>query len=285
MSSRPVLAAFPSTESAETNALARLCGVIGERPQGILFVVAHPDDVVVGAGARLGYFASLTILHVTDGIPRTLNAAQKAAFNNRKLFALVRRAELKSSLELITAKSRLHSLPIAEHEACYHIADIARWIVQLAQRGQIEMLVTQPYEGGHPDHDACAVACRCAVELLKRAGVILPLLEVSGYHFDGARMRGGTFIPRIGVAAARVPLALEDRNRKLAMLDCFQSQPATLELLPLRAERFRVAPSYNFTVAPHAGPPLYELLESGMSGERWRAVARDAVRELGAEAA
>jgi LmbE family N-acetylglucosaminyl deacetylase len=285
MSSRAVLAAISGNESADTSALARLCGVVGEQPEGVLFVVAHPDDVVVAAGARIGYVASLTILHVTDGTPRTLNTAQKAAFNNRKLFALTRRAELKSALELITGKSRLHSLPIAEQEACYHIADIARWIVQLARKGQVAMLVTQPYEGGHPDHDACAVACRCAVELLKREEVNLPLLEVSGYHFDGARMRGGAFIPRIGVPAARVPLALQDRNRKLAMLDCFQSQPATLELLPLRAERFRVAPGYNFNAAPHAGPVLYELLESGMSSERWRALARDAIRELESEAA
>lgn len=285
MCQRAVLAAFGSTDTAETNALARLCGVLEQPAENVLFVVAHPDDAVVGAGARLGYFNSLTILHVTDGTPRTLSAAQKAAFGNRKMFGVLRRAELKAALELITGKSRLHSLPIAEQEASYHIADIARWIVQLARRGQIEMLVTQSYEGGHPDHDACAVACRCAAERLKSEGVSLPVLELTGYHFDGARMRAGGFIPRIGVAAARVPLACEDRRRKLAMLECFQSQPSTLELLPLRAERFRVAPQYNFGAAPHVGPVLYELIDSGMTGERWRALARDAMRELDAELA
>lgn len=285
MCSRAVLAAFPSNESAETKALARLCGVVGEPAENVLFVVAHPDDAVLGAGARLGYFGSVAILHVTDGTPRTLDAAQKSAFGNRKLFRMIRHAELKAALELITAKSRLHSLPIAEQEACYHIADIARWIVQLARRGQVEMLVTQPYEGGHPDHDACAVACRCAAGLLKSEGVSLPVLELTGYHFDGARMRAGGFIPRIGVAAARVPLATEDRRRKLAMMECFQSQPATLELLPLRSERFRVAPQYDFSTAPHAGPVLYELIDTVMSGVRWRALARDAMRELHSEVA
>jgi N-acetylglucosamine malate deacetylase 2 len=272
-------------ESPDATALAHLCGITGGRADGVLFVVAHPDDAVAAAGARLGYCDNITILHVTDGTPRDLNSAQKSVFGNRKTFSMIRREELRAALELIEGKRRVHSLPIAENEACYHIADVARWIVQLARKGRVQMLVTQAYEGGHPDHDACAVACRCAVDMLAQEGKQVPLLELTGYFFDGARMRGGAFIPRMGVAAARIPLALADRQRKLAMLECFQSSPATLELLPLRAERFRVAPSYDFTAPPHTGPVLYELLDPATRSEKWRSVAHDAIRQLQAEAA
>jgi LmbE family N-acetylglucosaminyl deacetylase len=272
-------------ESPDAAALAQLCGVTGERANGVLFVVAHPDDAVAAAGARLGYCDNLTILHVTDGTPRELSSAQKSTFGNRKTLTMIRREELRAALGLIEGKRRVHSLPIAEQEACYHIADIARWIVQLARKGHVQMLVTQAYEGGHPDHDACAVACRCAVDLLAQSGMLVPLLELTGYFFDGARMRGGAFIPRMGIPAARVPLPLADRQRKLAMLEYFQSNPATLELLPIRAERFRVAPKYDFTAPPHTGPVLYELLDPETRSERWRSVARDAIRQLQAEAA
>ena len=50
----------------------------------------------------------------------------------------------------------------------------------------------------------------------------------------------------------------------------------TLAQFGLEAERFRVAPQYDFTAAPHEGRLHYEHYDWGMSGERFRELARQA---------
>jgi len=46
-------------------------------------------------------------------------------------------------------------------------------------------------------------------------------------------------------------------------------------------ERFRAAPVYDFTQAPHPGKLFYENFDWGMTGERWRDLAAEALNELG----
>ena len=50
---------------------------------------------------------------------------------------------------------------------------------------------------------------------------------------------------------------------------------------PLDEERFRAAPLYDFTRPPHPGTLHYERHPWGMSGERFRALARAALEEMG----
>ncbi len=56
------------------------------------------------------------------------------------------------------------------------------------------------------------------------------------------------------------------------MIECFVSQREMLVRFPLaEAERFRVAPDYDFTVAPHPGHLLYHLHQwGGIAPARWR---------------
>ena len=63
-------------------------------------------------------------------------------------------------------------------------------------------------------------------------------------------------------------------RRKREMLACFASQRATLApFLELAHERYRLAPSYDFSRPPHGGPLLYERMGFPTSGAAWRAIA------------
>jgi hypothetical protein len=69
------------------------------------------------------------------------------------------------------------------------------------------------------------------------------------------------------------------------MLDCFATQRHMLCHFGVREERFRPAPAYDFTAAPHSGTLLYETFGWNWTGERWRHLAQEALRTLGAAGA
>ena len=96
----------------------------------------------------------------------------------------------------------------------------------LTRHGALAVL-THPYEGGHPDHDATAF-------IASRAG--LPLLEFASYHADPAGgLAIGRFLPGLAIgrflpdaASLRLDLTCAEQARKRRMLDCFTTQAATL---------------------------------------------------------
>jgi N-acetylglucosamine malate deacetylase 2 len=53
-----------------------------------------------------------------------------------------------------------------------------------------------------------------------------------------------------------------------------------LRRVPLDVERFRPAPVYSFTEPPHPGKLFYENFDWGMTAERWRRLAAEALEEL-----
>ena len=65
------------------------------------------------------------------------------------------------------------------------------------------------------------------------------------------------------------------------MIDCFSTQRWLLEQFDLSTERFRAAPSYDFSDPPHPGDLHYETLGWGIAGEDWRREAVDALDRLG----
>jgi N-acetylglucosamine malate deacetylase 2 len=256
--------------AALLDALARRAPI--EAP--VALVVAHPDDETIGAGASLHLFRNLLLVHVTDGAPRNLSDAKAYGFADAAAYAAARRAELAAALEAGGAAPELAELGAADQQASLGMALLARKLGALLQTHGTQAVITQPYEGGHPDHDATAFIVRCAVR------GAMPVLEMASYHAGSAGMVSGCFLDN-GGEAVRIALSAEEQARKRAMMDAFATQRATLAPFGTAHELFRAAPDYDFAAPPHDGTLHYERYEWGMTGPRWRALAAASRAELG----
>src|SRR5690349_18666236 len=69
--------------------------------EGILLVVAHPDDEVIGAGGLLQRAARAYIVRITDGAPADGDDARAAGFPAREAYAAARRREAAAALAMV----------------------------------------------------------------------------------------------------------------------------------------------------------------------------------------
>lgn len=252
-----------------------LTALFERRPieEPVALVVAHPDDETLAVGGSLHLFRRLLLIHVTDGAPRLLNDAAREGFDSPAGYAAARASELDAALALVESETGAEiermRFDVADQSATASIAEITARLSQAFADHGIESALTHCYEGGHPDHDAVAMA----VQLSGAAEI----MEFAGYHADAdGLLRTGEFLARHGARGAdetTIQLHGNDLTRKRAMLACFGTQRDILGRFDASVERFRRAPRYDFSHPPHAGRLLYE--EWGwMSGEAWRDLAR-----------
>ena len=202
-----------------------------------------------------------------------------------------------------TAALHLTDQHLADQTAALHLPELARAVAREIEDFQPAAVVTHPYEGGHPDHDSCAFAVHSAVRMVaeERRPVVVEVAFYHACHADpadladyaqGDGMRTGRFLDEVQVGdpseatrATRVcRLSAVEQSHKRDLLDCFASQRETLGQFGVEVEKFRIAPGYDFTLAPHAGALLYEGFPWGMRGERFRGLAAAALEELGLSA-
>ncbi|HEU4642435.1 MAG TPA: PIG-L family deacetylase [Gemmatimonadaceae bacterium] len=254
-------------------------------PPRALVLAAHPDDETIGAGARLPLLRNPLVVHVTDGAPRDLRDAHAHGHRSREAYAAARRDELCAALALAgVTPDHLRSLGAVDQEASLAMAPLARLLATLLCEHRPDVVLVHAYEGGHPDHDAAALIAHAAVALLARDGVSPPpLVEMACYHARGSEAVRGDFLPDAHRATATIELSAAERTLKRRMRDCFASQREVLAPFPLHRERFRLAPRHRFGAPPHQGALHYEWYDWGMTGARWRALARDALATLDLE--
>jgi LmbE family N-acetylglucosaminyl deacetylase len=265
----------------------------------VLIVAAHPDDEVMGAGARLRRLRSAFLLHLTDGAPHDGVDARAAGFDEPDSYARARRLEVMRALGLAgIGTHRVYNLGLPDQTASFHLAALARHVHDLLLSLHPEIVLTHSYEGGHPDHDAAAFAVHAACALLERgqsapgrvargnaarvASPVAPLVvEFPSYHAGPEGMVLARFRDETG--ARVLALSPAERELKQRLVDCFVTQRRMLSQFPLDIECYRRAPEYDFTTPPHPGRLWYEWFNWGIGGERWREHAGAALAELGLE--
>jgi LmbE family N-acetylglucosaminyl deacetylase len=252
----------------------------------VTVVSAHPDDETLGAGALLSRLADPWVVCLTDGAPRDPRFVPAGAPRQPTAYARLRRGELRDAMALAgVGADRVLQLAAADQGASDDLPGMVNRLTLLLRGLRPQLVITHAYEGGHPDHDGAAFAMRAVVERLGREEGWSPgLAEMLSYHREEDEVSAARFLPASTDRWA-VTLRLSPRERRLRerMLACFSSRAEALLVLGERGyERFRPAPRYDFTLAPHAGELHYESLGFAISGEQWRQLAADARRALAA---
>jgi N-acetylglucosamine malate deacetylase 2 len=236
------------------------------RAASVLLIAAHPDDEVIGAGSRLGSIPNLTIAHVTDGAPRNMYDAARHGFSSPAEYARARRAEFGRALHVLGADSaRTVELGFPDQGVAWALPQVIESIRALVADVDPELVLTHPYEGGHPDHDGCAFAVRAATGSGREIG------EFACYHSGPTGIRTGEFLDDDACLVELSPAEADTKRRAFA---CFETQRETLSLFQCRTERFRIAPRYDFTRPPHAGKLYYENFDWGVTGTRFCELVR-----------
>lgn len=248
----------------------------------LAFVVAHPDDEVIGLGAQLRRWPHAHFIYVTDGAPKHSDDAWNAGCLTVEEYASARQRESISALTLAgIGLNQIHSLNFPDQETSLNLTAITEDLVAKFLELQPRFVVTHAYEGGHPDHDSTAFAVHTACEILRRENVMTPtILEMTGYFNRAGITATSEFLPRARIETHTFALTETEAAFKQRLFSCFKTQQSVLQYFPIGVERVRPAPGYEFAQPPHEGRLHYELFGRGMTGERWRRLAVAAAHRM-----
>jgi LmbE family N-acetylglucosaminyl deacetylase len=253
----------------------------------ILLLAAHPDDETIGASAVLGRIPGAMVIYVTDGAPSDPQFRSPHVSGSRELYACVRAEEAASALSYVDIPpERVLFLSGVDQEAIFHVGELLEEFVPIVHEFKPSVIITHPFEGGHPDHDAAALVARLGTQIVRQNTIAPDILEMTSYHAaQGARVTG-QFLSTPPVLAGPVEpavclkLASDERTRKARMLGCYVSQWHVLSDFPLEPEQLRPAPLYDFTKPAHEGQLWYESLHWPLNGARWRELATQVLAEF-----
>jgi LmbE family N-acetylglucosaminyl deacetylase len=252
----------------------------------VLVVAAHPDDETIGCGALLGRVSDAHIAHLTDGVPEDASLRPIAFRNDVDAYRLARDGEMRRALALVGVdEDRVIRLGGVDQESSYTMLALVDRLLGVIEEIGPSLVITHPYEGGHPDHDTAAFVTRMASTLRQiHGGSSPPIWEMTSYHARGGQLVTGTFLDDPCANETRtsftLTLSTDERRRKERMMRCFATQEAVLAAFGVDTEVFRHAPLYDFFSPPHRGPLHYEQLGWPLSGRRWRELAKEAAGRL-----
>jgi LmbE family N-acetylglucosaminyl deacetylase len=244
----------------------------------VAVLAAHPDDETIGASAVLARFRRAWIAYLTDGAPRDTHLWPPTMQGSREQYTGVRRREAVNALSHagISEKATFW-LGGVDQEAICEVRKLAAKLTEFLHQHRPNLLITHPYEGGHPDHDSAALIARLACSTLGREAP--EICEMTSYHARDGRCVAGEFLNSNPESEIVVELSEIDRQRKRRMMDEHESQRLVLENFAIVSEHLRIAPVYDFSQPPHEGKLWYECMGWPMTGVRWRELVACAVQQ------
>jgi LmbE family N-acetylglucosaminyl deacetylase len=245
----------------------------------VAVLAAHPDDEAIGASVLLARCESPLVIFLTDGAPHDSRLWPPDFKGSRIEYAELRRREARRALSWAgVSPEQVCWLGAADQDAIFSASELAARLSQVLEQASLAVLVSHPYEGGHPDHDTAALIAQLVRVRLRRRNPPA-LLEMTSYHARHGRCVNGEFL-NPSPAETRFQLSEADRERKQKMFEAYVSQHLILESFGTTEERWRQAPEYDFSRPPHDGKLWYECLGWPMTGERWRALAIQSVAKV-----
>ncbi len=265
----------------------RLTAVPPDASLRLMVLAAHPDDETIGASVLLARLPDSIVIYLTDGAPRDPRFWTGGSYDSREQYAQTRKAEALHALAHAgIAQHRVFWLRAVDQEAVFEVPRLVAHLAKLLEEFRPDVVVTHPYEGGHPDHDSAALVARIMALLLVKTEMRPAVVEMTSYHARNGKCVTGEFLnsglsSQIRFEEIRFELSAEDRERKQSMIRAYASQRLILENFPIDRECLREAPEYDFTQPPHQGKLWYECMEWPMTGSRWRELGKAAMAELG----
>jgi len=235
----------------------------GRIDEPVAIVVAHPDDESLWLGTALQRLSNATLIHLTDGAPEDMGDARRLGFATREAYAAARVRELDTALRALDVTPRRLACNFVDQSLAHRLPElVARLRADLAG---MHAVITHPYEGGHPDHDAAALAVRRAF-----AGEVV---EFACYHLADGRRVWGRFWPDREAAEHMRPLDAGEQARVGRAIEAHESQRDVTGGFRPTEERWRLAPGYDFSAFPPPGAALYDGFGWTLTSARWRELA------------
>lgn len=237
---------------------------------GRAFIVApHPDDEAVGAAVLMRRLRDegvpVTLVFVTTGVPEAsqIDASLSEAAGGVEDYKVTRAAEAARAAVLYRAQDVVRLSWPSRSILANMIAVDTVLDGLLADRGK-GVVLSPPFEGGHPDHDA--LNCICSAVALRQD---LPFWEYVGYHWRDASLHCQAFFPPT-MTDCWLDLSEEEVSLKRTALDLYASQKVhALKHMRADIEGFRRPANHTHTLP--AEQAYYEVWGSGISAAEVRA--------------
>jgi LmbE family N-acetylglucosaminyl deacetylase len=212
-----------------------------------LVIVAHPDDESIGCGVLLQRIANPAVLVCTDGAPSVARMWRGKGYHTREEYARKRASEFRAALEIAGVRHKHVLSGIPDQQLHRYLPQASIHLERFASEFRPDVILTHAYEGGHPDHDACAFLGHWIGEKFS-----IPVWEMPLYHHKAA---GLPLIYQQFLAASPDEVMLSaspaEIGRKENMLGQHKTQAGVISEFAKARELFRPQPSYDFFLSPN----------------------------------